>query len=416
MDVPRTDQSGRRRRRFVIAGVVAVLAGGVAVALARMPTAVPSVDRSLLWIDTAKRGPLLRQARGIGILVPEDIAWLAARTEGRVDKVLLRPGAEVAADSIILVLSNPQVVQAAADADSELQAAESAVVTYKAQLESEALAAESAAAAARAEYEQSRLKAEMNERLLQRGLVPEIDVKLSKVTAEQARTHHEIERKRFAFARQSIAPQLAAKHAEVERMRAQARLRHEELDALEVRAGMPGVLQSLPVEIGVQVTPGTNLARVADPTRLKAEMRVPETQAKDVLIGLPVSIDTRNGLVAGRISRIDPAAKNGTVLVDVELQEKLPPGARPDLSIDGKIELARLKDVLVIGRPAAAQEKSAIRLFRLDANGRYAQRIDVQLGSGSVNQIEVESGLQPGDRVILSDMSQWDRADRVRLE
>jgi len=400
----------------MLAGAAAVLVAGVAVALARMGPAAPTIDRSMLWIDTVARGPLVRQARGIGTLAPENIAWLAARTEGRVDKVLLRPGAAVTADSIILVLSNPKVVQAAADADSELQAAQSALVTYQAQLESAALAAESAAAAARAQYEESKLKAEMNERLLQRGLVPEIDVRLSKVTAEQAHTQHEIERKRFAFARQSIAPQLAAKQAEVGRMRAQARLRHEELDALQVRAGMPGVLQSLPVEIGAQVTPGANLARVADPTKLKAEIRIPETQAKDVVIGLPAAIDTRNGVIAGRVSRIDPASKSGTVLVDVELLEKLPPGARPDLSIDGTIELERLNDVLFVARPAAAQEGGAISLFKLDPKGRYADRVDVQRGSGSANKIEIESGLQPGERVILSDMSQWNRAERVRLE
>jgi HlyD family secretion protein len=416
MDAPRTDRPRRQRRRLIVVGAIAALLGGVALALARMEPAVPAVDRSLLWIDTATRGPMVRQARGIGALVAENIAWLAARTEGRVEKVLLRPGAVVTADSVILVLSNPQVEQAAADADSELQSAQSALVTYKAELESAALAAESAAAAARAQMEESRLKAEMNERLFQRGLVPEIDVRLSRVTAEQAATHYEIERKRFAFARQSVAPQLAAKRADVDRLRAQARLRHEDLEALHVKAGMSGVLQSLPVEIGALVAQGANVARVADPTRLKAEIRIPETQAKDVTIGLPASIDTRNGVVMGRVARIDPAAKAGTVLVDVELAGTLPAGARPDLSVDGTIELARVAATLTIGRPAAAQELGTIRLYKVDANERYADKLEVRLGRGSINKIEVVSGLQPGDRVILSDMSRWDSAARIRLE
>ena len=415
MDRPRTDQQARRRKRWIMGGVVLLGLVGITVAIARLKPAVPTVERNLVWIDTVKRGPMLRQVRGIGSLVPEDITWIAARTQGRVDRIVLRPGAKVDPDDVILVLSNPDVRQAAADADSQLKAAEAEVLNLKSQLESGLLAAESTAAAAKAEYEQSKLKAEVNERLFKNGLVSELDLRLSKVTAEQAEKRDEIEHKRFAFSKTSIAPQLAVKRAEVDRLRAQAQLRHEELDALNVRAGMSGVLQLLPVEVGAQVSPGTNLARVADPMRLKAQVRVAETQAKDVQIGQTASIDTRNGVVPGRVSRIDPSVQNGTVTVDVTLTGELPLGARPDLSVDGTIELERLANVVYVGRPAFGQEKSTVGMFKLDAKGIYADRAPVQLGRSSVNTIEVVKGLNPGDKVILSDMSQWDERERIRL-
>lgn len=399
-----------------MAGAAALAVVGAAVAIARIEPAVPTVERGVVWVDTVQRGSMVRQTRGIGTLVPEQIAWIAARTEGRVDRILLRPGARVSPDSVILVLGNPEVVQAAADADSELSAAEAAVVNLKAQLESAALAAESEAAAAKAEYQQARLKTEMNEQLFSNRLVPEIDLRLSRVVAEQAQTQYAIQRKRFDFARRSIAPQLAVKRAEVERLRANARLRHDELDALDVRAGMEGVLQTLPVEVGAQVMPGTNLARVADPTRLMAQIRIPETQAKDVAIDLPVSIDTRNGVIEGRVSRIDPSASNGTVMIEVSLPGELPPAARPDLSVDGTIELERLQDVVFVGRPTFGREQGTISMFKLDADGTYAKRLQVTFGRSSVNKIEIVSGLKPGDHVILSDTSQWDEAERIRLD
>lgn len=415
MDRVRTDQPQRRRKRWLIAGAIALALAGITVAIARLKPAVPTVERSLVWIDTVKRGPMLRQVRGIGTLVPEEITWIAARTQGRVDRIVQRPGAKVAPDDVILVLTNPDVRQAAADADSQLKAAEAEVINLKAQLESGLLAAESVAAAAKADHEQSKLKAEVNERLFKNGLVSELDLRLSKVTAEQAQTRDKIEQKRFVFARTFIAPQLAVKRAEVDRLRAQAQLRHEELDALNVRAGINGVLQLLPVEVGAQVSPGTNLARVADPTRLKAEVRVAETQAKDIQIGQPASIDTRNGVVEGSVSRIDPSVQNGTVTVDVTLTGDLPRGARPDLSIDGTIELERLPNVVFVGRPAFGQEKSTVGMFRLDVKGAYADRVPVQLGRSSVNTIEIVKGLNTGDKVILSDMSQWDDHERIRL-
>ena len=398
MDIPRPDQSKAKRKKRIIIGAIAVTAlVAITGGLARLKPAAPTVERNLVWIDTVKRGQMLRQVRGLGTLVPEEIRWIAARTQGRVDKIVLRPGADVTPDSVILILANPDVEQAAASADAQLKAAEAA------------------AASARADSEQARLKAEVNEQLHQEGLVSELDLRLSKVTAEQLATRNTIEQKRYAFAKESIAPQLSVKEAEVERLRGVAKLRHDELDALTARAGMNGVLQLLPVDVGSQIQPGVNLARVADPAKLKAEIRVAETQAKDVAIGQVAEVDTRNGVVGGHVSRIDPSVQNGTVTVDVLIDGPLPKGSRPDLSVDGTIELERLDDVVYVGRPAFGQERSTVGLFKLEPDSSYATRVPVKLGRSSVNTIEVVGGLQPGDRVILSDMSQWDANDRVRL-
>lgn len=416
MDIPRPDQSKAKRKKRILfaAGAIAALAV-ITVLLARLKPAAPTVERNLVWIDTVKRGQMVRQVRGLGTLVPEDIVWIAARTQGRVDKIILRPGAQVTEDSVILLLTNPDVVRAAADADSQLKAAEAELANLKVTLESTVLAAESTAATAKAEYEQAKLKAEVNEELFKDGLVSPLQRRLDQVTAEQAASRYKIEQKRYEFAKDSIAPQLAVKQAEVDRLRSQAKLRQDELDALTVRAGMVGVLQLLPVEVGAQVQPGTNLARVADPKRLKAEVRIAETQAKDIQIGQLATIDTRNGIAAGQVSRIDPSVQNGTVTVDVTMTEELPRGSRPDLSVDGTIELERLDDVIYVGRPAFGQERSTVGMFKLEGDGNYATRVQVQLGRSSVNTIEVVSGLQPGDRVILSDMSQWDANDRIKL-
>ena len=365
MDIARPDQSKAKRKKRLIYGALAVLAlVAITVLLAGLKPAAPTLDRNLVYIDTVKRGQMLRQVRGLGTLVPEEIRWIAARTPGRVDKIILRPGATVTPDSVILMLANPDVEQAAANADSQLKAAEAELANLRVTLESAVLQAESVAAGANADYQTSKLRAEVNDQLFKDGLVSSLDRQLSKVTAEQAATRHAIEQKRFAFAQASIAPQLAVKQAEVDRLRAQARLRRDELDALAVRSSMHGVLQLLPVEVGAQVQPGTNLARVADPARLTAE---------------------------------------------------LPKGARPDLSVDGTIELERLTEVLYVGRPAFGGEKSDVGIFKLDATGPYAVRTRVKLGRSSVNTIEIVSGLAPGDRVILSDMSQWDANDRIKL-
>ncbi len=416
MDIPRPNQAAAKRKKRITMIVILVVAlGGMTFGLSRLKPAAPSMDRNLVWIDTVQRGPMVRQVRGLGTLVPENIRWVAARTQARVETILLRPGAMVTPDSVILELSNPDVTQAAETAISSLQAAEAQLANLKVQLQSQLLAAESAAANAKASYETSRLQAEVNEELFADGLVSRLELELSKVRAEEAATRHGIEQKRFAFAQESIKPQLAVQEAEVARLEAQARLRQAEADALKVRASMEGVLSALPVEVGAQVQPGQNLARVADPTDLKAEIRIAETQAKDITIGQSAKVDTRNGIVEGHVVRIDPAVQNGTVLVDVTLDGELPRGARPDLSVDGTIELERLDDVIFVGRPAFGQERSTVGIFKLGADG-IATRTQVQLGRSSVNTIEVIRGLQPGDQVILSDMSQWDSHDRVRLD
>ncbi|HUR60623.1 MAG TPA: HlyD family efflux transporter periplasmic adaptor subunit [Opitutaceae bacterium] len=416
MDIPRPDQTKAKRKKRIIYGVLtAAVIVGITVALAQLKPAAPTVERGLVWIDTVKQGQMLRQVRGLGTLVPEEIRWIAARTQGRVDKIILRPGAAVTPDSIILHLTNPDVEQAAISADSQFKAAEAELLNLKVTLESGVLQAESLAASARADYETTKLSAKVNEELFANGLVSRLDLDLLKVRAEQAATRHSIEQRRFQFAKDTIVPQLAVKQAEVDRLRAIAKLRHDDVDALAVRSSMKGVLQVLPVEVGANVQPGTNIARVADPTRLKAEIRVAETQAKDIIIGQLAQIDTRNGVVEGKVARIDPSVTAGTVTVDVLLNGELPRGSRPDLSVDGTIELERLDNVVYVGRPSFGQEKSEVGIFKLDADGVYANRTRVKLGRSSVSTIEVVDGLRPGDRVILSDSSAWDNNERIKI-
>ena len=421
MDIQRPDQTkAKRKKRILMIGGGVLAAVAITIGLARLKPAVPTVDKNLVWTGEVKRGQMLRQVRGLGTLVPEDITWLAARTQGRVDKILLRPGAIVTPDSIILVLTNPDVERTATDAESKFKAAEAELVSLRVTIESTVLAQESLAAGAKADYELAKLRSEVNEQLFKDGLVSELELRVSKVNAEQLGTKNTIEQKRYAFTKDSTEPQLAVKQAEVDRLRDESKQRHDELDALKVRAGMNGVLQLLgtatvPVDVGTQVQPGTNLARVADPRRLKAEVRVAETQAKDIQIGQLAEVDTRNGVVSGKVSRIDPSVQNGTVTVDVIFTGELPKGSRPDLSVDGTIELERLDDVVYVGRPAFGQENSQVGIFKLDADKVYATRTQVKFGRSSVNTIEVVSGLQPGDWVILSDMSANDSNDRIKL-
>jgi len=416
MDIPRPNAAKEKRRRQIMIGGAVVLALAlVTVLLSRLKPAAPTVDRNLVWIGEVKQGPMVRQVRGLGTLVPEDIRWIAARTSGRVEQIVLRPGAVVQADSVILELSNPDVEQAALNGSLLLKAAEAELENLTAQVDRSLLEMEAAAAAVKSGYEQARLQAEVNEELFKDGLVAPVVLKQTKVAAEEQAIRWEIEQKRLALSRRTKGAQIAPKEAEVERVRAQAALARRDAEALHVRAGFAGVLQVLPVEVGQQVGPGINLARVANPARLKAEIRIAETQAKDILIGQVASIDTRNGIMPGRVSRIDPAVANGTVLVDVSLEGDLPKGARPDLSVDGTVELERLDDVVFVGRPAFGQEKSTVQIFRLNAKEDEAARIPVQLGRSSVNTIEIIAGLKPGDKVILSDMSNWDNTDRVRL-
>ncbi len=416
MDIPRPDQArAKRKQRLLLASLAAAVVIAITLGLAFLKPAAPAVERNLVWIDTVKQGQMLRQVRGNGSLVPEEIRWIAARTPGRVERIVLRPGAPVEVGTVILELANPDVEQAALNADSQLKAAEAELLSLRVTLQSGVLQAEALAASAKEAFERSKLQAEVNEQLALDGLISQLDRRLSKVGAEQAATRHAIEQKRYKFAQETIEPQLAVKQAEVDRYRALSKLRRDELEALKVRSSMAGVLQLLPVEVGAQVQPGTNLARVADPTKLKAEVRIAETQARDIQIGQTASIDTRNGLVAGKVSRIDPSVQNGTVTVDVHLTGELPRGARPDLSVDGTIELERLTDAVHVGRPAFGQERSTVGIFKLEPDGIHASRTPVKLGRSSVNHIEIVEGLRPGDRVILSDMSQWDANDRIKL-
>jgi HlyD family secretion protein len=416
MDIKKPSQAGaRRRKRLLVGGLVLSLVIALTVFLARLEPAAPTVDRNLVYIDTVRRGPMVRQVRGLGTLVPEEIRWIAARTAGRVDRIVLRPGAPVEPESVVLELVNPAVEQAAEAARSEFEAASAELINLRIELESSLLAMEAAVAGAKSLFETSKLQAEVNDELFQDGLVSALELRRTRVAAEEAATRYEIEKKRYEFSRTSIEPRLSVKQAEVNRLQAVARLRGEEFDALRVRAGVEGVLQVLPVEVGAQVQPGTNLARVADPTRLKAEIRVAESLARDVQIGQKAVVDTRNGTVEGTVSRIDPSVQNGTVTVDVVFSGPLPRGARPDLSVDGVVELDRLADAVFVGRPAFGQEESSVGIYKLTPEGDAAVRTRVRLGRASVNTIEILEGLQPGDRVILSDMSQWDAQDRVRL-
>jgi HlyD family secretion protein len=416
MDIPRPSQAkAKLRKRLLIGGAAALALIVITVVLARLKPAVPTVDHSLVWIDSVKRGPMTREVHGLGTLTPQDISWIPARTAAHVDRIVLNPGAAVEPDSIILKLSDPTVEQAALDADSQLKSAEADLENTKVQQQSTVLQAEADAATADATAEQAKLKAGVEVELVKDGLDSDLNLKLAKVTAQQSETLNEIQKKRYLFAKDSVAPQIAVKQASVDQFRAQAKLRHAEADALNVRAGMRGVLQLVQVDVGAQVLPGANLARVADPTHLMAQVQIAETQARDMQIGQKAQIDTHNGVVNGSVSRIDPSVTNGTVTVDVILTDPLPKGARPDLSVDGTIELEHLENVIYVGRPAFGDEHSTVGIFKLSPDGVYAERTQVQLGRSSVNTIEIVKGLAPGDRVILSDMSQWDANERIKL-
>jgi HlyD family secretion protein len=417
VDIARDPSYARNKkiRRAAFAGVGVLIIVLVSVVLAQMKPAAPTVERATVWVDTVKRGSMVRQVRGLGTLVPEDTRWLPARTDGRVERIVLRPGAKVEANSVILELSNPQVEQEAINARLALLSAEAALANLRVQLQNELLTQQSAAAAVKSDYTQAQLQADVNEELAKQALISELIRKQSQVRADELKTRNEIEEKRLASARESIEARIRVQQAAVDQARAIAGLQESRLEALKVRPGFAGVLQQVPVEVGQQVAAGANVARVADPVRLKAELRIAETQAKDIEIKLPAQVDTRNGIIPGRVSRKDPAATNGTVTVDVALEGALPRGAVPDLSVDGTIELERLENVLFVGRPAFGQELSTVGLFKVNGESGEAQRTQVKLGRSSVNTIEIVSGLNVGDQVVLSDMSAWDAFDRVRL-
>ena len=416
MDVPRAGVAKKKRQKriiYIVAGVLGLIV--VTFLLSRLKPAVPSIDRSTVWIDTVKRGPMVRQVRGLGTLVPVDIRWIAANTEGRVEKIVIWPGTEVTPESVILELTSPELEQAASDAVSKATAAEAELTSLRATLQRELLDQESTTARVHSEYEQAKMERQTNDQLAKNGLVSELVYKTSKVKEAELSNRDAIEAKRLEFSKSSIEPQIAAKQAEVNQTKEFAKLKQNQVEQLHVKAGMTGVLQQLPVQVGQRLKPGDNLARVADPTKLKAQVKIPETQAKDIQNAQVASIDTRNGVVAGHVIRVDPAVEQGTVTVDVAIDGELPKGARPDLSVDGTIELERLDNVIYVGRPAFGQENNTVGIFKLVAGTSEAVRTPVKLGRSSVNTIEIISGLEPGDQVILSDTSSMDAHERIRL-
>jgi HlyD family secretion protein len=416
MDIQRPSNARAKKVRRIAFGAVAILLiAGVTFGFSRLRPAAPMVDRATIWLDEVRRGPMLREVRGLGTLVPEEIRWIPAQTDSRVDRIMIRPGAVVKPEAIILELSDPQLQRDALDAEYQLKGTQADYANLKVQVNSELMNQKAAAAAVRSEYEQAKIQHEVDDKLFQQGIGSDVTARLSKVKEEQLSIRARLEDERTQIAAESSKARLDAQQARVEQQKALYQLRRSQVEALHVRAGINGVLQLVPVEVGQRVTPGGNLARVADPKRLKAEIKIAETQAKDVAIGQRAAIDTRNGVVKGHISRIDPSVLNGTVTVDVAIEDALPQGARPDLSVDGTIELENLKDVLYVGRPVRGQSDTTIGLFKLVEDGSEAVRVNVKLGRSSVNAVEILQGLKAGDKVILSDMSAWDAFDRIRL-
>ncbi len=417
MDIARPNFARQRRRRRIVYAVAGIAVVALAtMGLSRLKPAAPSVEKSTIWVDTVRRGSVLRQVRGLGTLVPVEIQWIPAVTEGRVDKILVLPGTAVKPESVLLELSNPQLQQEALDAEWKLKAAEADYKNLEMQLASQVLAQKSESARASSEYNQAKIQADTDTQLAKLGVISDMTQKFSSQRAQELATRNEIEKQRLVNSGQVLEAQLQAKAADVEESRALAQLKRSRVEGLRVRAGIDGVLQEQPLRVGQWVTPGTTLAKVVQPQRLKAELKVAETQAKDIQLGQPASVDTHNGLISGHVMRIDPSVVNGTVTVDVALDQSLPQGARPDLSVDGTIDLEKMENVLYVGRPAFGQEQSTVGMFKLLPDQKEAVRAQVKIGRSSVNAIEILQGLREGDQVILSDMSRWDNYDRVKLD
>lgn len=417
VDIARPESVLRRKRmKQIIYAVVAVaVLAGITFFVSQLKPAAPSVERATVWIDTVKRGPMVRQVRGSGTLVPEDIRWIPAQTQGRVERILMRSGAAVQPETVILELSNPQLENDAREAGLQLRSSEAAYQNRKVELESALLGQRAGTAQLDSDHRIAVLQAQAEAQLGKDGLSSDLTVKRAQAQADALAIRVKLDKERLEMATKGVMSQLAVTQSEVDRARSNYQLRQSQLDALKVRAGLAGQLTQVPVEVGAQVGPGTNLARVANPARLKAELRIPETQAKDILIGQVAQVDTRNGIIEGRVARIDAAATAGTVLVDVSLVGELPRGARPDLTVDGTVELERLDNIIYVGRPAFGQENSTVMLYKVDPTTGEANRLRVGLGRSSVNTIEIKEGLQPGDQVILSDMSSYDQFDRVQI-
>ena len=404
-----------RRKPWLLAGVGVLVLAGITGALSRVRAAAPTVERSAVWLDTVKRGPMIRQVKGTGTLVPEQSRWLTADTAGRVERIHLRPGTPVLPDTLVLELSNPDVQLQALEAERQLASAEAELIALRAGLETQRLSQQATLITLENESTLAETQAEATGALLERALVPSLEVRQARGRAGELTARLALERQRLGLIQSTTREQLAAQAGQIERLRAVARFRRTQVESLRVKASETGVLSELPLELGQWVTPGTVLAKVVRPERLKAELRIAETQARDILPGQRVEVDTRNGVVEGVVARIAPAASQGTVRVEVSLPGELPRGARPDLTVEGTVELERLGNVLSLGRPAGAQPQATLSLFKRVAGGDEAVRVPVKLGRGSVNTIEVVQGLAEGDEVVLSDMTAWDAVDRVRL-
>jgi HlyD family secretion protein len=417
MDIKRPGKSKLKKRIrtgiLVVIGLAAV--GGITFVLAKLKPAAPTLDRSTAVIETVKRGQMLREVRGNGTLVPQVTRWVIAPAEGRVERILVQAGVEVGSGTVIVELSNPQMEQQAIDAEFQVKAAEADQESLRVRLESENMTQQSATASINAEYSQAKIQLDTDEALAKQGLVADLLLKISRVKVQDLANRLKVEQQRLAIAGKATKAQMNAQTARIQQLRTLAKLKKDQVEALKVRSGSNGVLQVVAVQEGQQVTPGVNIARVADPASLKAELKIAETQIKDVRVGQPVAVDTRNGIIQGRVVRIDPAAREGTFVVDAELTGPLPGSARPDLSVDGTIELERLSNVLYVGRPAFGQGQQTVGMFRLTPDGQEAVRTQVALGRSSVSTIEIISGLKEGDQVILSDTSAMDSYNRIRI-
>jgi HlyD family secretion protein len=419
MDIARPEfRLQKRRRQIVLFGAGAVLVVAVSIGVMRLKPAAPSVERGTVWTDLVKRGSFLRQVRGPGSLMPvqEAVRQIPAETEATVVRIRVLPGTQVQADTVLLEMSNSQVEQAAIDAQLQLKAAEAEYQSLRVRLDSDLMTQKAGAATVNADYSQAQRQADTDKALYDLGVISGLAYKSSKGKADELTTRNDLEGQRLAINKKAIETQLAQEQAKVDQARTLAALKQKQLDALRVRAGISGVLVDLPMQVGQHVQPGTMLAKVVQPEHLMAALKIAETQARDVQFGEPALIDTHNGTISGTVMRVDPAVQNGTVTVDVKLTGALPKGARPDLSVDGTIDLERLDNVLYVGRPAFGQENSTISLFKMDTDGKEAVRVPVKVGRESVNSIQIFEGLHEGDTVILSDMSRWDKTDRIRLE
>lgn len=419
MDIIRDESVKRKKRqKQMIMGVIAAVAiGGITLGVSRLGPAAQTVEFGQVWPDTVKRGSMIRNCRGIGTLVPipEDVRVIPAETDVRVERILALPGTPVTPDSVIMELSNPQVVQEALNSDLDLKSAAAEFQNVKAKVNSDLLNLKAAAATVEADYENAKRDADANRELVKIGVLSESALKASLAKEKELATRVSIEHERIAESTKAVETQLAVQQATIDQKRAMVGLKHRQLDSLKVRAGITGVLQEEPVTVGQRLAQGTILAKVVQPEHLKAELKIPETQAKDIVTGLSAEIDTHNGIVKGLVSRIDPASQNGTVTVDVTLTEHPPKGARPDLSVDGTITLEKLDNVLYVGRPAFGQEKQTVSMFKIDPDEKEAIRVPVQLGRMSVTYVEIVTGLKEGDKVILSDMQRYDNEQRIKL-